>query len=384
MVPGAGRASTASAAGGKMPPVTNGDRLRVHPALDRAAAYAWRFLVIALAVALLAIAAARLRLIVIPVVLALFGAALFVPPVRWLQRRGLPGFLATLATILAAIAIVVGIGVLLAPGVRAEFAELGPVIREGIGDVRDWVSATFNVSEEQIDELITQGEEWVRENTRTLATGVLTGATVALEIAAGFLLTFVLLFFFVKDGERIVDWLQSHVRPENRDLSRALGRRSWGVLGSYLRGTALVGLVDAVFIGIGLFVLGVPLVIPLMLLTFVGAFLPLVGATLAGIAAALVALVSGGFVDALIVVGIVLAVQQVEGNVLQPFVMGRAMNLHPIVILVAITAGAILGGMVGLGGIAGAFVAVPVTAVLAAVGNELRLRRLGETEVPAP
>ncbi|MEX0836218.1 MAG: AI-2E family transporter, partial [Nitriliruptor sp.] len=191
----------------------------------------------------------------------------------------------------------------------------------------------------------------------------------------------VLLFFFVKDGESIVDWFIARTPDDHRNVVRAVGHRAWSALAGFVRGTATIALIDAIAIGIGLAIVGVPLVLPLALLVFLGAFIPVIGAFISGLVAVLVALASGGFVTALIVLAIVFGVQQVEGNVLQPTIMRRAVALHPVIVLTALTAGGVLAGIVG------AFLAVPVAAVLSAVGNELRLRHEaddGEIEEGGP
>ncbi|MDP8959110.1 MAG: AI-2E family transporter, partial [Actinomycetota bacterium] len=189
-------------------------------------------------------------------------------------------------------------------------------------------------------------------------------------------LTLPILFFFVKDGEQISGWFLRQVDEQYRDDVRALSRRAWQTVAAYLRGLAVVAFFDAVVIGIGLLVIGVPLVVPLVTLTFFGGFFPIVGAVLAGLLAVLVALVNGGLVDALAVLAVVLVVQQVEGDVLAPLVLGRAVQLHPLVILLALTAGAVVAGVVG------AFLAVPTAAVLVAVGAEFRARREGAEAQP--
>jgi RimJ/RimL family protein N-acetyltransferase len=178
----------------------------------------------------------------------------------------------------------------------------------------------------------------------------------------------VLLFFFVKDGEQIVGWFIARAPERVRDDMRASGARGWGALAGYVRGTAAIALIDAVGIGLGLLIVGVPLVLPLTLLVFVGGFVPVIGAFVSGLLATLVALATGGLTTALIVLAIVVVVQQVESNILQPMIMRRAVSLHPIVILSVLTAGAVIVGVLG------AFLAVPIAATLAAVGNELRLR----------
>jgi predicted PurR-regulated permease PerM len=194
---------------------------------------------------------------------------------------------------------------------------------------------------------------------------VLSGATLAVEVVTGGLLSLVLTFFFVKDGDRIGNWFARQAGSRGDDV-RAVGRRAFETLGAYLRGQATVGLIDGVFIGIGLAVVGVPLAVPLAFLVFLGAFLPIVGAFLSGLIAALVALVSKGLVAALIIVGITIFVQQLEGHVLAPLVLGRAVKLHPVVILLALTGGGVVGGIIG------AALAVPAVAVVTSVGSYLR------------
>ena len=178
----------------------------------------------------------------------------------------------------------------------------------------------------------------------------------------------VITFFFVKDGKQMWEWVTKHFDDSRRKDVREIGMRSWATLGAYIRGTALIALVDAVLIGIALIIVGVPLVVPLMLITFIGGFFPVVGAFTAGLVAVLVALASGGFFDALIIGAVITLIQQLEGDLLQPLILGRAVKLHPVVVLLSLTAGGILAG------VAGAFLAVPTAAVAATIGNYLRNR----------
>ena len=338
--------------------------------LERAAAVTWRLLVLAAGLIALAIALSRLVLVVLPVVVALLVATALVPPVYWLRHKGWPALLATWVVLLLSIGLLAGMVVLIAPGVQEQVGEIGTSVTEGVDDVEQWLQdGPLSLSQGEIDQYLQQGLDAVRGRAENIAGSAVTGITLAGEIIAGILLTFVLVFFFVKDGERMWAWIIDLVPGRRRQFAHNLGRRAWITLGAYLRGTAIVGLVDATLIGVGLFVIGVPLVFPLALLTFVGAFFPLVGATLAGLVAVLVALVSGGVVDAALVLAVVIGVQQVEGDVLAPLVMGRAVSLHPVVILVALTAGSVLYGVIG------AFVAVPVTAVAVSVGTEIRRER---------
>jgi predicted PurR-regulated permease PerM len=346
----------------------------VSPGLARAAAVSWRVLVIVAASALVLYLLVQLRLVVLPVILALFLSTLLVPPANLLRRRGLPPSAATAAVVVGAVLLLAGVVLLLVTQVTPQLSTLGQQVTRGIEDVQRWLATgPLHVSEEELSGTFDRLRASFGGDGRGVARGLLTGATVAGEIAAGLILTLVLTFFFVKDGDRFSGFLLDVVGEQRREDARAIGRQAWETVSAYLRGVATVGLVDAVLIGIGLVIVGVPLVIPLAVLTFFGAFFPLVGAFLAGALAALVALVAKGPLAALIVIGITIGVQQLEGHVLAPVVLGRAVNLHPVAILLALTAGAVLAGIVG------AFLAVPVMAVAWTVLVYLRQR--GQEEV---
>lgn len=362
------------------PPPTPRPASRGRVTLDGVAGFTWRALVVGLGVIVVILVLSRLRLIVLPVIIALLLTTVLGPPVEALVRRRLPRLVATFVVVLGSLGLLTLTVVLLAPSVRDQFSDLGPTLAEGRDQVEDWlVDGPLELSRSEIDRYTDQAVASAQAGGGTIASGVLTGAVLVVEIIAGLLLTIVLLFFFVKDGAKICHYGLCRLRVDQRDLARSVGRRAWRALGGYVRGTALIALVDAVIIGIGIAIIGVPLVLPLAILTFLGAFFPLVGAVVAGLLAVLVALVSGGIGDALLVLGVVVIVQQVEGDVLAPLVLGRAVRLHPVVILVALTAGAILGGL------AGAFLAVPVTAVIVAVGAELRANEVfGPLPEPEP
>jgi predicted PurR-regulated permease PerM len=346
--------------------------------LARAAAVSWRLLAVAAAVALVGFVLVYLRLVVLPVIVALFFSTLLAPPVGWLRARGWPPLAATWAVILGALLLVAGAAVALAPQVGPQLGSLGDQVSSGLDDVQRWLrEGPLHVSERQLADLLTRARQELRANSAQLTRGVLSGAALAVELLTGALLSLVLTFFFVKDGHRFGDWVARHAGARGEEL-RAVGRRAFETLGAYLRGVATVGLIDAVLIGIGLAVVGVPLVVPLALLVFVGAFFPIVGAFVAGLAAALVALVSKGLVAALVIVGITVAVQQLEGHVLAPLVLGRAVRLHPAVILLALTGGAVVGG------IPGAALAVPAVAVAGSVASYLRSRPAAPTIAPVP
>jgi len=333
------------------------------------AGIAWRALVVAAAVVAAAVGLAQLRVVVLPVILALMVTTVLAPPAARLQRAGLPRLVATWLPLLGAIGLVVGLVALLAPTVADEFSDLGPTLQQGVDEIERWlVEGPLGLSAQQVEDYRSQLGEQLRAGGEGLASGLVTGAVLAGEIVAGLLLALVLVFFFVKDGERMAGFALAQLRPADREVGQAVGERMWSTLSGYVRGLAVVGLVDATIIAVGLLLIGVPLVAPLALLVFFGSFFPLVGAVVAGGVATLVALVSGGPTDALLTLGVVVVVQQVEGDVLAPLVLGRAVRLHPVVILSALAAGAVIGG------IAGAFLAVPLTAVVVAAGGELKAR----------
>lgn len=334
---------------------------RVSPVLDKAAAYSWRLLVTIAAVALLVYVLVVLRLIVIPMFVALLLATLLVPLAERLRNRGVPSLLATWLVFVGSVAGFAGLIYFLAPQVVDQLDDVGQDVRSGAEAVITWlVDGPLDLSRAEVDRYIDQITEQLREQQSRFISGAFRGAYLFVEVVAGLVLTLVLTFFFVKDGDRISKALLGFFPRERRSDASAIGRRSWEALGAYMRGTAIVGVVDAVAIGVALLILGVPLVIPLVIFTFFGAFFPLIGAVVAGTIATLVTLVTKGFVAALIVAGVTVAIQQVEGDVLQPIVLGRAVKLHPVVILLSITAGAVVAG------VAGAFLAVPLAAVISA------------------
>ena len=332
-----------------------------------AAAYSWRFLLVVAAVAVLVYGLVKLRLLVFPIIIALMLTTIVAPAAEWLTKRGVPRGLASLTLILGGLAAIVGLVVLLAPLVAGELGDVGTSLREGTDRVLRWLAeGPFEVSERDVDRFIDQAGEQISESRGQIASGVVAGAIKLVEVIAGILLTIVLLFFFVRDGDRINRWIESQFRDGNQQHAREMGVRAWAVLRGYVRGIVIIALFDGTVIGLTLVVIGAPLAVPLGLITFFAAFFPIVGAIVAGIIAALVTLVTSGFSDALVVTAVTVVINQLEGDILQPLVMGKSLKLHPVAILVALTAGGILAG------VPGAFLAVPVAAVAATVGNYLK------------
>ena len=298
----------------------------------------------------------QVRLVVIPALLALILAAAIAPFVHWLRRRGWPSTAATTVSfvllLLAFGAVITGIVL----AVMSQADELGSKATEGFNRVYDFVrTGPFPVDDQQIQQARDAAIDFATSS--TVGAGAISGLSAAGNFITGALLMAVILFFFLKDGENIWAFVLRAFKGEKLVKARRAGERSLNVLGGYVRGTSIVAFVDAFFIGLALVIMGVPLALPLAALTFIGAFIPLIGATLAGILAALVALVANGPLAALIVIIVVIVVNQLEGNFLQPVVMGQALNVHALVILLALTAGTILAGIIG------AILAVPLVAV---------------------
>jgi predicted PurR-regulated permease PerM len=353
------------------------ERPDVPPALGRLAAWSWRLLVVLAAAGLVLYLLVLLKVIVVPVLVALFLATLLVPLVQGLERRGWSHLAAVLAVFGGAVLVV---GLIIAgfvPLIGNELPTLRQRADEGVAEVQRFIaSRPFGLSEADLNRYLDQARQRFGENSTGLTRGAVAGVTVIGELVTGLILSLFLTFFFVKDSARFTRWILDFAGRNRQGHLREIGSRSATAVSGYLRGQATVGAVDAVFIGIGLAILGVPLVIPLAFLTFVAAFLPLVGAVVAGAVAALVALVTKGVTAALLVVGIALLVQQVEGHLLAPLLLGRAVALHPVVIILALAAGSILGGIIG------AFLAVPIAAVAVAVGTYLRGQPVGEPADP--
>lgn len=330
-------------------------------------AVGWRVAFLAVLAVGVAYALSRLWLVVMPVFAALLIAAVLEPVVRAVERRGLPPLAATWLVLLV-VGLVLGAAVWgFGPRVAEELSALPEAVDEALDDGRSWLTqGPLDISEADLDRWIEQAEDALSDNRRQLIGGLLSYAVVALHLIAGTLMTIVLAFFFIKDGPRMVDWVLEQLPDDRRDRMSEIGRRSWSTVSGYVLGSALNGLVEATLKAIGLLVLGVPLVLPLALLTFFGGFLPFVGAILAGAVAALVALATEGPVTALLVVALSVAIQNIEGDLLQPLIMGKVVKLHPVVVLVVIaTAGILLG-------LPGAFLAVPVAATAANVIGYLR------------
>jgi predicted PurR-regulated permease PerM len=331
----------------------------VTPLVRKTAAWAWRLLVVFAAIVTLLWVVKRLELIVVPVALATMLAALLSPAVDFLHRRGAPRGGAVALMLLGGIAVVGGILAF----VISQFIKGAPALVDqvstSIKGVGDWLTnGPLHINQQQIDQFRKSAIDALQNNQEKLTSGALSTAGTVTEIVTGALLVLFTLIFVLHGGRNIFAFV-TKIFPENvRDRVRDAGRAGFHSLIGYVRATFLVALVDALGIGTGLAIMGIPLALPLASLVFLGAFIPLVGAVIAGFLAVIVALIAKGWVFALITLGLIIAVQQLEGHVLQPLVMGRAVSIHPLAVVLAIAGGGVLAGIVG------ALLAVPTMAFL--------------------
>lgn len=319
--------------------------------LGRTATRALQIMLVLALAGLVVYATTTLSIVVIPVVLAFIVAAAAWPLMRFLTVRGWPSALATLAVLVTVVALLGGLITGIVFMVRSQWDDLAASTTAGLTALIGWANETFEITIDGAQ--ITAWLEQLREIvfTRQFGTAAASSVTAGISALASFLTSFILfvvvLFFFMKDGPGMWNFLLRPVSGARERRFRLMGERAIGVLGGYVRGTTLVALVDALFIGVGLWIIGVPLAFPLAVVVFITAYIPIVGATLAGIVSALVTLVTNGPVAALIVIGIVVVVNQLEGNLLAPIVLGKSLQLHELVVLLALTVGTVLGGIVG-------------------------------------
>lgn len=339
----------------------------VNPAIDRLAAYSWRLLVIAAALAGALWLAGQIWVAFVPLVVTLFLTRILAVPAAWLRKR-LPATLAA-ATALIGFLLLLG-GVLTGIGVAAanEFTDLGPTVSRAVDDLERWLveDSPFDIEQADIERYRKEAGDRIGAALRASGGAVAAGAAVAAEVTLALVLGLIVTFFALKDGNRFLGWVRDQLPEERRELAARLAAQAWRTLGGYLRGAALLGLVEGVVIAVTLTLVGAELAIPMALVTFLAAFVPVVGAIVAGVLAVLVALATAGGTAALVVAAVAFVVQQIDNDVLAPVVYGRALELHPVIVLLAILAG---GSAFGL---PGSFLAVPVVAVAVNVAAEAR------------
>lgn len=327
--------------------------------LGRAGIRAAQVLLVLALVGAAVLGLSQVSLAVLPLLIALILSSALWPLVR-LARKVMSAMLAAWTVFLGSMAVIGGVGAGIVLAVRAEWSGLVDQAVEGFKQLQGMVkNLPLQISQQQIDDGVTAVTDFLTSS--QFGAGALTGLSAAGSFFTGLVLLLVILFFFLKDGDRIWAFFLSWIPRRHEAKWRASGARTVETLGGYIRGTAIIAFVDAAGIGIALWILQVPLALPLAVIVFITSFIPMVGATFAGILATLVALVANGPVVALIVLGVVILVNQLEGNFLQPVVMAQALNLHALVILLALTIGTVLAGLVG------AVLSVPITAVAWAI-----------------
>lgn len=323
-----------------------------------AAEAGWRLLVLAGTVWVLMQVISSVQLVVLSFTVALLITALLEPTVTRLRRRGVPRGLATALTFIAGFVLMGLVVWFVVWQVMENIDDLSSKLQDGIDDLRRWLlHSPFHVTEKQINHVAKSLRQAVGANTDEITSAGLEGVTVVVEVMTGILLTMFSTLFLLYDGPRIWDWTLALVPAAAREGVAGAGPRVWATLTAYVRGTVIVALIDAIFIGVGLFILDVPMAVPLAVFIFLFAFIPLVGAVVSGALAVIVALVTQGVFTAAMVLLVVLAVQQLEGHVLQPFILGRAVRVHPLAVVLSVAAGSLIGG------VGGAVVAVPLVAV---------------------
>jgi predicted PurR-regulated permease PerM len=337
--------------------------------LHRVAGWSWRLLILAAVIYLGLRVVSALRLVVLPLVAALLLTALLQPLAARLRRAGLPALAATWGTLLAALAVLAGAGLLAYTRTAADYPKLVSDIGSTTDQLQHWLAGPpFHLHQAGLQQLSNRLLTYLKEHQSAVAGTVLSGGKIFLEILAGLVLTLFVTFFLLKDGDRIWAWLTSFFRPEPRRRLRGAGAAAWQAVTYYMRGTVAVAAIHSVVIGLTLWILKVPLLVPLVILVFLAAFVPLVGILVAGTLAVLVTLGTRGWLAALVLVAVFLLENQLEGHLLQPLVVGKILRLHPLAVILVLA----VGGLVG--GIAGAVVAVPTAAALTRAAPYLRGR----------
>jgi putative heme transporter len=335
------------------------DDAAVEPLVRKTAAWAWRLLVILAAALVVLWVLKKLEIIVVPVLLALMISALLVPAVDWMNRRGLPRGAAVAVVLLGGFAILGGILTFVISQFIVGLPDLTEQVTHSIDNTRRWlIEGPLHLRSEQIDNAGNAAIQALHNNQAKLTSGALSTAATITELVTAAVLVLFTLIFFLYGGRNIWQYVSKIFPVGVRHKVLEAGRAGYGSLIGYVRATFLVALTDAAGVGAGLAIMGVPLALPLASLVFLGAFIPLIGALISGLLAVVVALLTKGIVYALITLGLLIVINQLEAHLLQPLVMGRAVSIHPLAVVLAISTGGVLAG------IAGALLAVPTVAFL--------------------
>jgi predicted PurR-regulated permease PerM len=341
--------------GGRVP----GQGPQVPRLLQLSASWAWRLLLVGLLVYITFRLAVELRLVVLPFIAAMLLTALLEPLTSRLRRSGMAPLLATWCTFLLAVLVIAGVIFLFADRVSADYTTLANEVAKTASEVQHSLAGPpFHLDARRLQTYTNELVKYLSQHKAQIAGTILAGGKYAIEFLAGLILGLFITFFLLKDGAKIWAWLIKGLRPEPRRRVNLAGETAWRTLVAYMRGTTLVAAIHALFIGLALWLLGVPLLVPFIVLVFVAAFLPLVGILVVGALAILVALATKGWVAAVILLAVLLLENQIESHLLQPLVVGRLVRLHPLSIILVLAVGGIIAG------IPGAIVAVPFTAVI--------------------
>lgn len=374
------------ASGGRKVTVNNGTdgpgsgpRGRVPWVLQVAGAWAWRLLLVGAAAYLVARILGYLAVVTVPCVVALLITTLVHPLTARMRRAGLGRMAATWLTMLVALVVVGGLAVLIGIRANAEFPRLASQIVHSARELQSWLSTgPLHFRQQQIDSAMDTLLTALDKQAAALPGTVVTGAGIVLEVLVGLVLLIFITFFLVKDGDRIWDWFCGKCGPNAGPRIDRAGRVAWVTLSQYVRGTMIIAAVHGIVIGVVMLIMGVPLWAPLAVLIFLGSFVPLAGIIVSGGLAILVTLGTQGWIAAIVLLGIITLEAQVESHLLQPLVVGRMVRLHPLAVILAIATGTYVAG------IAGAVIAVPLTAVVYRAWPELRRDLGGGAEPPGP
>lgn len=343
-----------------------------------AASWAWRLGLILVVGGALVWLLSRISFLIIPVMVAALLAGLLNPVVGWLKQRRLPGGAAVAITVLGFIGLIAGSLALVGRQLVSGFGELWSEALTGVRQIQEWLSeGPLHLTADQIDQYLQDASTALQDNSSNILSGALSFGSTAGHFAAGLVLALFILIFFLLEGDKIWAFLVRLLPRKARPAAFGAGRKGWTSMVNYARIQMFVAFVDAVGIGVGAAIIGVPLALPLSVLVFIGSFIPVVGALVTGAIAVLLALVANGPINALIMLGIVLLVQQLESHILQPLVMGKAVSLHPVAVILSVAAGSYLAG------IPGALFSVPILAVVNSAVRYIAARTWEHEEVPA-
>jgi len=342
------------------------DRYQVPAGVEIATQWAWRIVIIAIAGGVGIWLLRYFSEITVPVAIAVLGTALTIGAVDWLEAKGLPRLAATFVVVLSMLVALVGMLALVGQQLSTQFTDLRSNVVEGISQVQDWAkTGPLNLSASQIQSWIDRAKETISSSNSSIFDTVSSVGVTLTHIVAGFFIALFSAFFFLYEGDRIWAWIVALFPRDARERVHSSGEKAWESLTAFVRATIIVALTDAIGIAIGAWALGVPLTLAIGVIVFLGAFVPIIGALLSGMVAVLVALVSQGPWVALAMLAVVVGIQQFESHVLQPFLMGRLVAVHPLAIIIAIAAGVVAAGIVG------ALIAVPLAACLNGVVRHL-------------